>query len=663
MKNAIDFGIKMAREMNMPVVFNMSYGVGSLQEGSAEDEKYLNRIFRENRDIVFCTSNGNSGPGISSTGSPAVADEIISSGALFSVKNAAAIYSIDLPSDKIFSFSSRGGEVAKPDVLAPGSAASTVPDFSYGDRMWGTSMASPHTAGTVALLLSACKKENLPIVNSLIKRALINSGKTLADYQLFDQGGGVIQVKKALEIYRKLVKRVKENKPILFHVLNSQFLQAKKYATGFLWKSGVESLENTGNLRIEFSPEYANPGKKKRESYRIFSSAKWLQLQSSHAYTRKGYPFTVQAHIRSELLRKPGIYSAKIYGIPVGQKNRKENIVFDSWVTIVIPYEFNTNNHHTLYFENEKINTGDIKRYFVKVTNSTSHIMIQLRAKENKSNCRIYVFNPDGRKIHASGFTGNSGDQTFVLEAPHLIPGVYEIDVFANYNNNKNSSYDLIVRESGIMLQNKNISMQYGERPEFQFRLRNQLDDYFKGDIRGSLKGLFKEETVNVKHSDAYTYRIHVPLNCNYLKLRFQIPVKDFLKTTDLSLLLTNDIGETLINTSMDFNSETIYVQVEPDRYYYLEINGAFFTDKLYEIEWSATIQQYFYFEQPVRIEINNELNYQSSYFLPPFGTNEFQVSLVEAPRVKPDNFLYWGTFILQNKPINDEVTLLFFLK
>lgn len=90
-------------------------------------------------------SNGNSGPGCDTTGSPGLYDNSYSSGA-FDING------------NIASFSGRGpgldGNV-KPNIAAPGvNTRSAMPGSGYGS-MSGTSMASPHTAGVVGLMWSA----------------------------------------------------------------------------------------------------------------------------------------------------------------------------------------------------------------------------------------------------------------------------------------------------------------------------------------------------------------------------------------------------------------------------------------------------------------------------------------------------------------------------
>jgi len=108
--------------------------------------------------------------------------------------------------DTLTSFSSRGPRMndshLKPEIAAPGydiiSAAMGAGD--EGVEMSGTSMATPHMAGVMALMV-----QKFPGLNPLeLKALVINSAKTMTDekksvYPVALQGSGRVQVNKAIE--------------------------------------------------------------------------------------------------------------------------------------------------------------------------------------------------------------------------------------------------------------------------------------------------------------------------------------------------------------------------------------------------------------------------------------------------------------------------------
>ncbi|MCM2576806.1 S8 family serine peptidase [Streptomyces meridianus] len=123
-----------------PDVVNNSWGSG------VYDTWYRDTVQSWRDAGIFpAFSNGNSGPNCNTSGSPGMYTNAYSSGA-FDINNTIA------------SFSSRGtGEngAIKPDLAAPGVNVRSAWTGGGYNSISGTSMASPHTAATVALMWSA----------------------------------------------------------------------------------------------------------------------------------------------------------------------------------------------------------------------------------------------------------------------------------------------------------------------------------------------------------------------------------------------------------------------------------------------------------------------------------------------------------------------------
>lgn len=119
--------------------------------------------------IVVASAAGNYGPSCSTVSQPP---------GLYDAAFTVGATTID---DAIASFSSRGpvtidgSNRLKPDVTAPGvSVRSSIPPASYGSSS-GTSMATPHVSGLVALLLQARPdlRGNVAVVEALIRHSAV----------------------------------------------------------------------------------------------------------------------------------------------------------------------------------------------------------------------------------------------------------------------------------------------------------------------------------------------------------------------------------------------------------------------------------------------------------------------------------------------------------
>jgi hypothetical protein len=150
---------------NRPNVVNNSWG------GGGGDTWYQAKVNAWRAAGIFpAFSAGNAGAGCSTLGSPGDYQESFGSAAHDSGRN-------------IASFSSRGPTAfghtpyTKPNISAPGvSVCSTVPGSGWSCGYSGTSMASPHTAGAVALLWS-CNPSLVGAIDVTFQ-ALQNSANT-----------------------------------------------------------------------------------------------------------------------------------------------------------------------------------------------------------------------------------------------------------------------------------------------------------------------------------------------------------------------------------------------------------------------------------------------------------------------------------------------------
>lgn len=555
MKKAFLYADKISKERNEPCIINMSFGIGSEIEGHAEIEKFIADLVKENPYLYICTSNGNEGTGISTSGIPAASSDLFSSGAILTQEVGRDLWGTNLKDDIILYFSSRGGEVSKPDVIAPGACASTVPNFVGWDRFWGTSMASPYTAGVMSLLLSAAKVEfpDIKIPSKLLYRVVKESAVKMNQYQDIDQGGGYINVINAYEILKKYLNNNAVN---TFETYTTKALSPNMPSNTApnIYLRDARYLEKDNSFRVSLSRDnFSNEGKFFR-TFNIQTNQDWIQLITKKTYLRNDQPSFIDLKIDREKLSKPGLYNGIVKAV---RDDKNKFVEFDFMVTAVIPYEFNASNNYEMNFNGE-LDPGMFNRYFISVPAGASAMHVNLNAVEGKyGKAEFRVFNPDGREVYTSLPIDTKDDKYQREESFYdLVPGVYEVVVTGNFSALELSAYKLNITFKGI---NRIDDFEISENHN-RIKVINEYSGNTSYNLSGEIYGYEKEHFINVDEKAVYHLPFTLKKNEDSKEFYVSVTKEDFNKLTDCAFQILDEKGKALRISALSYSSNSIKI-------------------------------------------------------------------------------------------------------
>lgn len=573
-RKAIDYVARYARENHVPVVINLSYGVCSTLEGRSDIDTLVDESLRQNPYLVFCTSGGNEGPGISSIGTPAAAQSVITIAALLAADSARDVLGWNLDQPVLALFSSRGGELAKPDIATPGYAASTVPRWvSEGDFWRGTSMASPYAAGLCAVLISHVQAEhpNTPVRACDVKRALCLSASPLPNTTFLDVGYGVPDLTKAAELLDKLTASAADDPVIDYDVSTPCPHGPEGTAPAAYWRSVYFPTDAPQTFEINpvFRP---SPDKSEQTAfarrYELVNHSDWCTTDQQQVYLRSEQSARVKINYHPDLLQKPGVYVGHVSAMHDG---------VEAWRllnTVVVPHRVTAENHYTVRVENGTADGWIPQRFFLAVPPGASAMTLRLAAPPDARSMASMsrLFDPDGlilRRRTALDTDDGVREVKWTVDE-ELQPGVWEACV-VNDRPDQKSPFEFSARFFGLHAEPAKITswstQKPGSPPSGEVTITNEFDRLAPAVASGRVEGFRQvHEDEFTGRQDTLEHTIELDSSIQSVRLALKMTKEGFAQTTDVGVMVKDSSGKAILDTALDYYQiESTFSNPDPD--------------------------------------------------------------------------------------------------
>jgi len=645
------------------VIVNMSYGVGSEVEGASAIDRYIDELLHDHPNIILCTSAGNEGPGVSTIGTPAAAPLVISVAAVMTADTARDAYGAELCGHRLLHFSSRGGELDKPDIAAPGACLSTVPRWSENSRFWGTSMASPYMAGVMALLVSAAEQTfpERKVNIGMLRRAVQNSADPLEGCDALGQGCGMVNVPRAWELLRSWLSC--EADPVLDYAISTLCPSAPRgKSRAAFWRSVYYPREDGQLFRV--SPVFlpGTPAEQINDFFRsvdLESTVPFLRAVQDSVALRQDQQTQIRVHFDPAKLAEPGLYCGRIRAYR-GAKIAA-NREFDVQCTVVVPYTFGPQNDYRLNVRDATCEPLEPRHYFLAVPPGATRLSIETGVPEGRhANCRIELFDPAGRShayLSPLRSSVSALESTTSVDENDIEPGVWELVVWGDYRAGKTSHYDLDVEFMGFHVEDASpLSLEYspGHKPRGSFTITNLYNKAVWTSATGQVWGYRRTLEQHLEETDEFNHTFSLDEGLQGVQFAIEMSPEDYGLFTDFAINILDQEGTSLLKEGLSYRKTEFFFPNPGGRgTYTLQLIAGFTHADLAPFDF--TLKEMYLHESTIPVRVRY-VNGDAQIPLVPGIPTKIGYTLEGVPPVAPQGFATAATLIFKERGTDEEV-------
>lgn len=415
MLRAMNYAAAFAQRRGLPLVLNLSFGIGNEREGAAAIDSVIDVFALKHPGILFVISAGNDGPGISTLGFPGSAAYAVSVCAVFpGVFVRPPEPGVPAAPDVMGWWSARGGELAKPDLCAPGVAFSNVPAWHTGEEIsGGTSMAAPQISGAAAALQSAMRQRGRAVRAIDLKQALMATATPVPNATVLDAGAGIPNLTAA---FQWLLAAHQSGLYAVRAVTGEGRATTAAYRRGGL-ASPADTVQRFVVTSVDGQPA---------ARLLVRPDAPWVRAPS--VIEPGGAPVTLTLTYDAAALRDPGLYVATAWAWPATDTTAGPS--FGLTNTVIVPQSLDAP-----YTVRRRLRAGEIARYFLAVPPGVGGLVVSVEVAAISPPVSLYLFEPSGRPYRGTNSVSVGGNDStgaaLVVSAADVRPGVYEAVVVA----------------------------------------------------------------------------------------------------------------------------------------------------------------------------------------------------------------------------------------
>ncbi|MEJ2858964.1 MULTISPECIES: S8 family serine peptidase [unclassified Saccharothrix] len=522
-------------------VMNISIGgLPALNDGNNARAELYNRTIAEYNVQIFISA-GNSGAGANTVGDPSVATDAISVGSYITSATWLSNYgSVTAQKEGLHGFSSRGPREDggfKPNIVAPGSAISTTPQWQApgpvagtyalpaGYAMFnGTSMAAPQATGAAALLVGAYKDEHdgqRPPVKEL--RDAIHSGaRWVTTLKAYEQGAGLFDTKKAWAQLAAHPNTQKVTTSVTVSTALSALLNPANTGVGIHDREGVQAGK-------EYTRTYTLTRTTGPEGNQVFS-VRWQGNDGTFS-SKSSVSLPLNTPVKLDVKVKPtstGVHSAVL------KLDNPATVGIDTMTlnTVFAAEQFSWDNKFAVS-KSGSVARNQTQSFWVNVPAGTSALKVDMvggGAEAGKGQVRFLRYDPYGVPNDTTSSTncynpdagaGCAGGSPTSRTISNPIPGVWELVVEARRTSDADTApYTLTASVLGTSVSpnpDTIASATPGVGIDRTWTVTNSLAT-FNGKLAGGAFGSAKIARPSIAHAALQTYDVIVPAGTTSLR-------------------------------------------------------------------------------------------------------------------------------------------------